>query len=1337
MSLEAAESIQAVNENKISFSSSIPNLNTKATNMAAEWSNWFVQFKIFLLATNLEEQSEKRKIALLLHNLGQSCIPIFNAFNLDIETAKYNEVVKKFELYFKPKSNISLERHNFFTRRQHVEESVNDYATILENLSKSCEFGDLRESLCKDIFVCGLLDKHRNIKEKLLAEGEMKLQEALSIARSIIAAHENAQITQQCHEDEMSVGAVKQFAKQNFYQRNLSQDTCQRCGQKHFQKCPALGMKCNACGKMNHFAKMCKSEKKGPTAASHNKFVKSIGRESDDNTNLYVGSVENVESGSKEWNVKVQINNKTLLCQVDTGAQANLMSVNTFKSFNIKLDTNVCNNLITLSGERLPVIGKVNVCVKHDNQSVYNDFFILNMNCNDIIGIELAKELKLISIVNNIKYFDLLQKYSTLFSGLGELKTKCKLEIEPNSRAIVDKPRRVAFSLIEPLKKELNRMIGMNVITEVKEATQWVNSIVLVTKADGSLRLCLDPRHLNKVIIRPRFIFPTIDECKSKMQGARLFSKLDASSGFWMMPLDEESSKLCTFGTPLGRFRFLRLPFGISAAPEIFHAEMVRLFGDIEGLIIYMDDFLIYSSNASEHRKILETVLERAKNVGLRFNKNKSKFFQEEIKFVGHVFNSNGVKPDPDQVEAILKYPQPKDVKELQSFLGMINYLNPFIKNLSERNKNLRNLLKADVKWEWSEVENNEFIELKSYLCKTPVLTYYDCKKPLTLSVDASKYAVGAVIMHEKQPIAFASASLTSCQSNYAQIEKELFAILFGCTKFHQYVYGRKVKVETDHKPLVNLFTKPLHNIPARLQRFMLRLIGYNLVVTYKPGKDLYIADALSRAPLTDSVLNDFDNELDLHCNLIRSQITLPKSEMDLIRSESIEDEVFQTIFRYIKEGWPKNKKLVEKNVQPYYPFKDDISEIDGLILKGNRILIPQGLRKKMLKYLHEGHMGIQACQNLAKNTVYWPNINNDIYNIVSSCELCLKYRNGNCKEELLSHEIVCHPWYRLGCDLFEFNKNMYILFVDYYSKFVEIDLLSNSYSSNQVILKCKSMFSRHGIPVEVVTDNGPPFNSKEFEEFCKNWNITHIKSSPYLSRSNGLAERMIQVVKKILYKCLEEGSDPYIGILHYRTTPKNGLPSPSELLMGRKLRTKLPTLTDNLEPIAVDKNYIENELNESRLKSAKNYNKNAKNLKPIEVNEKVYFKKSPNSNWLPGVIVGKCKEPRSFLVKDNCGIIYRRNRYHILKLSDRTNLMEHSTSNLSKEKVGIENEGSNVLINRHQNELTSRKNIITETVCTNKNYNETQNYFIRDNQGNVQKTRSGRRIVPPARLEL
>lgn len=1250
------------------FSTSLNPINLKATNLSREWKLWYTQFKLFMRASNLESQPDQRKVALLLHHLGGNSLDIFNSFNEDVDVITYNELVIKLENYFTPKVNIAMERHNFFTCKQQNGQTIDEYVTVLKNQSLNCSFGNLREHLVRDIFTCGLLPQFGNIREKLLAEGGISLDKAVEVAKNMILAKENSNKLHQMLEVDTMVNAInKSGYKTTTYKQSTT--ICKKCGQKHKNKCPAEGAKCFKCGKINHFAKMCFSTYKMVKHVFVDDGVGGFGSVGDfggvggfagvggcagggeerEGENFFVGAL--TSAGSVEWNIEVKNENTLFKCQVDTGAQVNIISKNTAKLLNVK---DLCKenkvNILTFSGEKLNVLGSINLRIIYEKQMYNLKFFVIDLNCKNIIGLEAAINLNLIKKVNLISSNDIMKQYADIFTGLGLLQCKCNLKLKENATPIIDPPRKIPFKLYDKLRTELERMVKLKVIESISEPTEWVSSIVLVTKPNGSLRICLDPRNLNKSILRQHYPFPNVEDCKAKLSGAKYFSSLDANSGFWMVPLDDESSKLCTFNTPFGRYRFLRLPFGISAAPEIFHSEMVKLFGDISGLIIYIDDFLIYSSTKEEHMRILENVFRRARQVGLKFNESKCRVLRNEIKFLGHIFNESGVRPDGDKIESIVKMPIPANVKELQRFLGMVNYLGPFIENLSAKNRNLRELLRNDVQWHWFEKHTNEFDNLKKEITKFPVLTYYDPKKELVLSVDASKFALGATIMQDRHPIAYASVSLTESQRNYAQIEKELFAIVFGCIKFHQYIYGSKVIVETDHKPLVTLFDKPLYKIPARLQRFMLTLQRYDLLVNYKPGKCLQIADTLSRSPLPDITLKDLDKEISLHCNFIESNLEIEFTNMNLLSKETRNDIIFQKILEYIKNGWPKAKKEVDKDVMPYFKIKDNIHTLGDILLKDHQILVPKSLRSTILKQIHEGHLGMQRCKNLARQSVYWPGIYSEIDNLVSNCEICMRHQNSNPKTEMLSHDIVGVPWMKLGCDLFEFNKKMYLLVVDYYSKYVEVELLNQGYSSNQVIMRLKSIFSRHGIPGILITDNGPPFNSLEFKDFCNDWEIQHKTSSPYLPRSNGLAERTVQTIKKLLMKAQESGADPYVALLQYRTTPKGNFPSPSELLMSRSLRTKIPSLINNLVPKIVDFEKYKNEMNLHIEKFSKNYNKTAIEVGHFNEGENVMFKKTPTSCWFPGYIVDKCREPRSFIVRDNNGTLYRRNQQHIRK---------------------------------------------------------------------------------------
>lgn len=555
------------NEDKrvISFAATIQPINLKSTNLANEWKNWSKQFKIFLRASNLEGEPDARKVALLLHHLGPDSLQIFNSFNEDIDVINYNELVSRFESYFVPKSNIAMERHNFFMRQQSDVESISEYAAALHNLSSTCAFGNIREELVRDIFICGLSETFTKIRERLLSEGDICLDKALDIAKSMERAKRNAHIISQPSDHDLGTVAVLNRQRSRPQSKGAvphvtSNTRCNKCGQSHKNKCPAYGAKCHACGKLNHFAKFCFSNNRTT------KIVKKVDKQGkDDNDDYDGGSYDDAEdddlfvgvlesrakmrsptSNEREWNIIVNVLGNDLKCQVDTGAQANIISLDTFKSLNLsKFTKNVKNNILTFSGEKLPVLGVCYLSLLFKGEFYSTIFYIIDMQCNSVIGLQTAVDMKLVHKVNVVNLINKkFANYSNVFEGLGLLKNQCSLKVNSNIQPVVDPPRKIPFTLHESLKKELNRMVNLNVITPVREPTEWVSSIVLVTKPNGSIRVCLDPKNLNKAILRPRFSFPNIDECKSKLSGSRIFSTMDASSGFWMIPLDEKSPLL-------------------------------------------------------------------------------------------------------------------------------------------------------------------------------------------------------------------------------------------------------------------------------------------------------------------------------------------------------------------------------------------------------------------------------------------------------------------------------------------------------------------------------------------------------------------------------------------------------------------------------------------------------------------------------------------------------------------------------------------------------------------------------------------------------------------------
>ena len=482
-------------------------------------------------------------------------------------------------------------------------------------------------------------------------------------------------------------------------------------------------------------------------------------------------------------------------------------------------------------------------------------------------------------------------------------------------------------------------MEQLDVVERVHAPTDWVNSMVIVTKPNGKLRICIDPRDLNRAIKREHYLMKTIEEVVTRMPNAKLFSVLDASSGFWQVKLDKESTKLCTFNTPFGRYMFKRLPFGLSSSQDVFQSIMSEMFEDIDGVEVIVDDLLIWGENESQHDACLKRVLDRAK----QRNREKSQIKLTQISYIGHILSKDGVRPDPKKDEAIAKMNTPKDKEELQRFLGMATYLSKFIPNMSQTAAPLRSLLEKDIEWHWEDSQELTFQSLKQAVSRAATLKYFDPKKPVTVSVDASSKGMGAVLLQDKYPVAYASKAMTNSQQNYTQIEKEMLAIVFGCTRFHEFIFGMPVvHIETDHKPLEMILKKPLYQAPPRLQQMIMTVQKYPLVVQYQPGKELVIADTLSRA-----FVPEIDDKLipkEFEVNVLQ---TLPISEayQTKFEQESLQDPALQQVKFMVQNGWPENKHDTPVDTHPYWNYRDEITTHKGIMFRGPKVIVPKTMQ--------------------------------------------------------------------------------------------------------------------------------------------------------------------------------------------------------------------------------------------------------------------------------------------------------------------------------------------------------------------------------------------------------
>ncbi|KAL5020892.1 hypothetical protein ScPMuIL_000047 [Solemya velum] len=1146
--------------------------------LRSNWKFFQSQWENYEIATGLDKKDAKIRVASLLSIMGKDCYRLYS--HLDITEEQKKSIVEILTAL----KNISNRQP---TSQEHTE-TVHQYVAVLRRLSDSCDYGALKDDMIRDRLVIGTKDNAA--RARMLREPKLDLKKAVDTClTSEISQEQLKKITSEAPTDTVNYAKHK-YKQSNKYKpstkqkggksvpkehnsqpkyshkqhdgrKDKSNKRCKCCGGTHDRDksaCPAYGETCDYCGKKNHFTKLCLSRKA-------NTRVKMVEDDDSSDDSVYkVHTVGKVQADGSKWyvdiNMQVEENpSKLVKCQMDTGSTCNLMG---FKDYcKIVQDGKPSLNTSTAKlrlydGSALTTVGEHEIKCRIGSNTEHLTFQIVQVDQKPLLSADTCKKLKLLTVNEEVYTVghstqehqqpltseQVLNEYQDVFNGLGCLPGEYHMELNESVKPVQHLPRRVPAALKTQLQEKIKELEKLKVIVKVTTPSEWISSMVAVQKP-GKLRICIDPKDLNTALQRSHYPMPTIDEILPKLAKAKVFSTLDAKDGFWQVKLDEKSSFLTTFWTPFGRYRWLRMPFGISSAPEEYQRRQHEAVEGLKGVEAIVDDILVYGCGDTEeeaiadHDRNLIGLLERARQINLKLNKKKFRLRMKEVKYMGHLLTKNGLKPDPEKISAILDMPRPTDVKGVQRFIGFVTYLSKFLKNLSGTCEPLRALTKKGHEWAWQKEQEDAFNNIKHLVTNHPVLRYYDVHDDVTIQCDASESGLGAALMQNEQPIAFASRALTSTEKNYAQIEKECLAIVFACEHFNQYIFGRDIiHVQSDHKPLQSIFNKPLLSAPKRLQRMLLRLQRYRLEVKYKKGTEMYIADMLSRAYLPLKSVKEATNDC----------------------------EIFEV------QQQERSRKSFE-----------EINFASGL-----------NVTKKRLQ--------------------------------------------------------------EVGIDLFSIKDEEFMVTVDYYSDFWELDCLGKNTKSTKIIKCLKKHFSRHGIPDYIISDNGPQFASEEFRRFADEWEIEHNTSSPYHSQSNGKAESAVKIAKQIVKKSRKNSTDLWKAILEWRNTPTEGFnSSPVQRLMSRRTQSSIPMSAELLKPKVIEG--VKKDITAKRQKAKGYYDMHAKKLPDLQIGEPVRVQLNPTlkeNKWQLGTCVEQVS-PRSYVVDIN-GTAYRRNRKHIRSTSEK-----------------------------------------------------------------------------------
>jgi transposase InsO family protein len=874
------------------------------------------------------------------------------------------------------------------------------------------------------------------------------------------------------------------------------------------------------------------------------------------------------------WQAEVRVNNKPLKFRLDTGADATVLPAVTYNRLFRDPLSPADKLLCGPNRAQLDVLGRFDAQLQWRDRRTKHTIYVVRDIHQPLLGRDAIDTLGMAVCLNALSSSnDPRQQYADLFTGLGCMEGEYTIRLKPDAQPFaVFTPRRVPVNLLAPLKQELQKLQQAGVIRRVDEPTPWCAPIVVIPKKTSGIRLCVDMTRLNEAVLREQYTLPVIDQLLARLAGATVYSKLDCNQGFHQIPLSSESQLLTTFTTPFGRWCYTRLPFGISSAVEVFSKRMGEILESQENALCLVDDVLVFGKDQAEHDARLREVLDRFRRAKVTLNE-KCEFSKNQIKWAGHVISGDGISMDPDRLSAILNMPPPTDVSAARCFLGMANQMAKFSSSLAELSAPIRDLLRKDRAWVWDSAQQSAFEKVKKAIASAPVLALYDPNKPTLVSADSSSYGIGAVLLQQQsdgtwRPVTFVSRALNDVEKRYAQVEKECLALTYSAERLSDYLIGTKFVLQTDHKPLVSLLSpqRALDDIPPRIQRMRIRLMRFNYTVEYLPGNQLYTADTLSRFPLpAEPALIDTSDVVEQYISFVVDTLPITDVMIDKVLSASAADDNFQRVITFCNTEWPDDVELLPSDVRPFWHSRDQLTVQNGLLLYNARIVIPASLRQTTLEALHSGHLGVEKCRSKARTAVWWPKIGADIAQYVASCQTCLHWAKDHA-EPLQSTPLPELPWQKVATDLFELDNKHYLVVVDYYSRYVELVQLRHQ-TADDVINALKAIFARHGVPMVCFSDNGPCYSASAFQSFATSYGFIHQTSSPRFAQSNGAAERAVQTMKALLRK----SADPYLALLSYRTTPLNNGYSPAQLLMGRQLRSTVPTTTVQLQPHTPD----------------------------------------------------------------------------------------------------------------------------------------------------------------------
>ena len=785
---------------------------------------------------------------------------------------------------------------------------------------------------------------------------------------------------------------------------------------------------------------------------------------------------------------------------------------------------------------------------------------------------------------------DLVAKFPKVFKGLGRATGVPDIHIEMDNSVtpVQQKQRQIPIQYKQKLKDHLEELVREGVVTPVEctNGTGWIHNVVITAKkwSADKIRMNLDTRPMKKAVRASHFHIPTPQELRHEFQGSNRFSVVDFNHAFHQFPMDQASKNLFTFHTPWGLHKLNTLVMGTHSGSSELQERVRVIVKGLEGVAQIKDDVVVHGSG-KEHDIRLDRFMTRIQEHGLTLRKEKCRFGVTQVLWFGNVYDKHGMSVDPAKVQIIKDWPRPKDKAAVKSFLQTVQFCQVFMRPAHNRTYSdvtlpLRKLTSKSVRFQWTEQCQAAFMELKELMMSGKVMAHYDPRRDTRLYVDegpagvagtvAQKYEVEGLDHPVWRPVNHTSRAKTTAEMNYGKVDGESLGVLTGIKSNKMYLYGKPFQVVVDHEPLCTMYNQHSREVTVRVAKHKSKLLAFDFEVIYKPGAT-NPCDWASRCPplprtYTAEEREEWgieDEEEDREILVCRMEELTDAVTMPILQRHTKADKILQQLQEDINKG----RLRKELGHSGYKECFQELSLQEGVVMRGDRVVIPRTLRVDVLEAAHLSHPGKDSMTRQLRLSCWWPRSGTDIKEFEESCLPCLASVNSNPTPPMQLRDTPDRPWQHCSADYKGpiAGKYYFHVLIDNYSRWPEVVMVTST-GFDKLHDKLEDSFNTHGIPDSITHDNGPCYNSGNWRKFAKTWGFNIRPCTPEHPQSNGIAERFMGVLVKVVHAAVASGQDPKVAVrrrlLNYRNTPHPSTgKTPAELMIRRQIKTRLPML--------------------------------------------------------------------------------------------------------------------------------------------------------------------------------